>query len=382
MWTPLAGSRCTLLDMRIKGVVDTIDVAQAAGAIFGKAGAAAAIGHHGDLARHLVDPMMAAYRPFLEDEARRDRMMAELAGPTFRTANFFASIAPPFESMVSLNDALAAYTGSLEEAGRALSSFSENQKAMMGLIPGGTHWSSIGPSIERLGLNEIGAAIGLHQDVADRLGQGLSVLLDSAARFYRSEAPRLGALPRGIVQAPSRQVALHVRALEAISYAESEEPEESVGNADEKDRLAVALEALSPHLVRRWRGGHEAVAFRGSDSAAHAALSFREVLKLTLYHLAPDRDVSAWCASVERLLVGNRVSRADRFDFICRDLATPLLAGVLENDRATALQLITVFNKDVHEERRALTDFQLRRMAHRVDQALLFLLDTAQDRDR
>jgi len=231
-------------------------------------------------------------------------------------------------------------------------------------------------SLARMATLEFGTLFGLEKQshVFDRT---IRTLTDSLASLYRHDADTRP-LPPLVLSRPPEEVYVHVAAVEALTLEETREDAQDLLVEDAESGLLPLLDQLGPPFVRKWQGARQALASRNPDRIAHISVSVRELFRLVLHHLAPDDKVQAWSQSPEDFDKG-RPTRAARFRFVTRGLARSPVSEFLARDFSGTLELVTLFDRGVHESNPRLTERQVRLMMLRMDQYLRFLLEVSRE---
>jgi hypothetical protein len=236
-------------------------------------------------------------------------------------------------------------------------------------------------SLARLEPFQLGVGLGLER-YSHFLDVSMKTLADSAASIYDTDRQTLTSLPRLVVERPLQELFVHVTGVEVITSIEADEgqAEAEALEADTEATLLPLLERLDPVFVQKWKGARQALASRNPDRIAHVSVSIRELFRLVLHHVAPEEEIRAWSKSKDDFDKG-RPTRAARFRFATRSVGRPPFAGFLAKDFSAAQELLTLFDRGVHESRPSLTERQVRLMTLRMDQFLRFLLEIARESD-
>lgn len=237
--------------------------------------------------------------------------------------------------------------------------------------------------LDTLDPGHIGLAIGI-----DRYSHKLEASLRAMTSSYADLASTMTAyepltIPRFTFEQPPVDLFLHAKVVHSISTTPSAEPPEDHEElltslrTEGEARLAARLQGLGSDFYRKWRGAREALASRNPDRIAHASASIRELFRLVLHTLAPDDAVRAWSSSPQDFHNGRPTRRA-RFDYIAGRFKTATISSFLSVDIKATLELVTLFDKGVHEKEVSFTDDQLLFLLLRMDAALSFLFDLAE----
>ena len=117
------------------------------------------------------------------------------------------------------------------------------------------------------------------------------------------------------------------------------------------DRNALRLEALlatlDPRLCNLWHGARMAAESKNPDRVRHALASLRELERLVVHKLAPDRDVLKWSSDPLHFSDGKPTRRA-RLLYICDPVACDPLTDYVHAEVASVLALVGLFNKGTH----------------------------------
>jgi hypothetical protein len=240
-------------------------------------------------------------------------------------------------------------------------------------------FGSTAESLARLATSfELGAALGLER-YRHVLDSGMRSLADSAASIYEADQQTLISLPRLAIERPPQELFVHVSSVEVITSTDTDEGQAEAPD-DDSESLLPLLESLGPVFLEKWTGARQALASRNPDRIAHVSVSVRELFRMVLHHVAPDDEIRAWSQSKNDFEKG-RPTRAARFRFATRSVSHPPFASFLAKDFSAALELLTLFDRGVHESTHSLTERQVRLMTLRMNQFLRFLLETARESD-
>lgn len=206
-------------------------------------------------------------------------------------------------------------------------------------------------------------------------------LLDSIA------APTLGALafPPVVSQYPPVEFYAGARLIEVVTVDDGsievsdEEHELSDELAEEMaSALPAALERLDGSFVAMWRGATAALTSSNPDRVRHFATSSRELFTHVLHQLAPDAGVRAWSTAPEHYHDGRPTRRA-RLLYVCRGIKHGPFDMFVDKDIEAVLEMLSLFQEGTHATDAGFSEPQLAAMRLRIESALRFLLEIADE---
>jgi len=189
---------------------------------------------------------------------------------------------------------------------------------------------------------------------------------------------QLAAVPDFVTTLPPRDML--VKATIISSYDVDFEPTQTEIDLDDpvyaRADVDYMLAKLNPNYVTMLDEAFEAYRGRSVGRVRHVSVSLRELCMHVLHDLSPDTAVEAWTKDPHHYDKGKPIREA-RVLYICRGVEyAPYPAYVHESIRTTITFFRSV-NKNTHEVRPEVSEYQLRLMLVDAIDILRFLLKTA-----
>lgn len=218
--------------------------------------------------------------------------------------------------------------------------------------------------------------------------QELSVTFDRHMRLL--ENIRLADIPVGVVEIPTVEQAASTALVGTLTEVEDadEVVELSAQTLQDLHRSALdycdddlsrVLSNLDPSLADMLRGARLALQTNNPDRARHCMSSYRELLRESLGHLAPDERVLEWLRTEEiprdRPESGGRAgpTRRERILYLTRRIRHGDLAGFVEQDFQHLTKVYEYLCKGTHVKPGKINDDELNFIAMRAEIALVTL---------
>lgn len=186
--------------------------------------------------------------------------------------------------------------------------------------------------------------------------------------------------PAFVSKTPTLAVFTHAEALRLISTAEEEEqekaPEEQIWT-DAREETFGTIEDLLPRLnselMKSWKGGWGTANLRSDDWARQASSSFRFVLIKAIDAAAPQDRVKADLDPKQ--IKEDKATRKQQVSWLCKSLKSGAYRDMVLADIESAISIIDVYSKAVHESRHEGIERAFPQMAVRASVALRHILE-------
>jgi hypothetical protein len=191
------------------------------------------------------------------------------------------------------------------------------------------------------------------------------------------------AAPTFVATTPALAVFSHTEALRSISVAreevegeEDKSPEHRIWT-DARDETSSAIEdllpRLNPELMTSWKGGWNTADMQSKDWARQASSSFRFVLITTIDAAAPQERVKPDLDP--KTIKNDRATRRQQISWLCNSLKSGAYRDMVLADIESAISIIDLFSKAVHEFQQDQIEKIFPQMAVRASVALRHILE-------